>query len=676
MIEWRPRRPALRDYVPLAAAGVAPVVPGDPTTGGRGTSGNSASLYGVNAPGRGWNTEAKPLTRSELQATFGAVGTPFFAGIIRTDEYVEELTGERAIQTYDRMWRSDGQVGAVINVWVLPLIQATYSIQAASDDSEDVRIAQETSDNLMSGMAGMTWHRFLWQLYTQRAVQGHAVFEKCWTVDDQKQIRLRKLAPRLPQTLYRWYPNGDDELDRIMQRVYVMDPSGITGKYEFPIIPAQKLLLSVRNQVGNNFLGMSVLRQAYKHWYYKDQLYTIDGIAAAKNAMGIPVINEPAQPDVTRQASDRAQAASALAQYQVNERSYFVMPAGWAFDLKAVSGAVRNIMPSIEHHDLLIARSILAQFINVDSGGTLIAARDSSSFFLQALFGEAEEVADDLNPVIREMEEYNHPRDRYSTLQMQGLEQREIGDYLRGVAALITAGGLTNTTETENAIRSKLDLPDLPAPANTPLPGMPASVDRDSQGKAAESAEDTQSRQQAAGIGDDSADPAELRRLAAWARQRDARAAALVREQAARHLSRGRREGLVTVPRADGSVIELTKRGGRWETYSRQPSVWSGVDLPPADAELGIGDFIRRITGYGIGPGPGGGGRKPKQAKPAVLYDWVLGDGGKSGKHCPECVENSENGPYTSATLPSHPGDGSTYCGDACSCELRVRRAS
>src|SRR5215472_13075046 len=77
------------------------------------------TLYGVGQP---YGQPSKPLGQRELRETFGGVGTLFFAGLIESDEYVPELTGDRAIQTYDRMWRSDGQIAAVINVWVLPLI--------------------------------------------------------------------------------------------------------------------------------------------------------------------------------------------------------------------------------------------------------------------------------------------------------------------------------------------------------------------------------------------------------------------------------------------------------------------------------------------------------------------------------------------------------------------------
>lgn len=705
----------------------------------RSTSG--AMAYGVNRPGQGYADPSKPLSQSDLRQSFGAVGTRIVAGIIEDAAAPPELTGDRALFTYERMWLSDGQCSALMNVYLLPLLQATYSIQAASDDPDDVAIAQETSDNLLHGMQGMTFHRFMRQLYLFRALYGHYVGEKCWTVDAQGKIRLKKLAPRLPKTIYRWFPNADDDLDRIMQRVWVMDPDGITGAYEFPIIPAQKLLVSTRNQIGNDYRGIGLFRPCFKHWYYKDQLYAIDGVAAAKNAMGVPVFNEPATQGNTLtplQQSNRNLAAASLAAYQVNERAYFLVPGGWSFDLKAVSGQVRQILPSIEHHDLLMSRSFLAQFINLDSGGTLIAARDSSSFFIQALSSEAQEAADDIDPVIREMEEYNHPRDRYSTIQMQDMDQRDVQDYLRGIAGLFTAGALTNNVETENALREQIDLPDLPAAA-TPSGGGAPSVDSDSQGAASgESAEDAAERKKAAGITqDDSADvggdtsPSELRRwedlhrraaagepvsAAEFAEQeerlyrarrhraeeRDERprivtlaqlqANALV-TRAARRLQNRSARGLVTIPRANGEIVELRRFGARWETYGRKASMWAGfgdgtmrrpVEYLTRDADGSEWACLARpvtVGGKSVpNPNRSGYGSPPDDADEMLARGythvlWRLGDGGASGKHCPQCVYMARQGLMRIQDLRIGPGTDGTFCQDACTCTLEYRRA-
>ncbi len=418
-------------------------------------------------------------TNVERSNTVGAVGTLFFSGLITGEEYNSDLQGDKAIATYDRMWRSNGQIAAVIRVCVLPLLEAEWSVQPASDDPNDVLVAQFVSDNLLTGMK-TSWHGLLQEVLQGMYVYGFSVFEKLWTISPDGMIRLLRLAPRLQRTIYRWFPDPEDDLDRVMQRVFVVGKDGVGGTFEFPVIPATKLAVFTLNQLGNNFQGISLLRHAYTHWYYLNNLYQIDAIACERNGLGVPTWEEPL--GVVVQKSDRDAAAAAAASFHAHEKAYIDGPPGWKFTLTGVTGSIRDIMPSIQYHDLLIARSVLAQFINLDSGGTLIAARDSSSFFLQSLHAVAKQVADVINrSVIRELVDLNFNVTRYPMLQVEKLEQRDLEAYLRGVAALVTAGGITMNAETENTIRGQLDFPDLPADATVAGGGTP-TVDSGSQG--------------------------------------------------------------------------------------------------------------------------------------------------------------------------------------------------
>lgn len=427
--------------------------------------------------------EPKPVELTK-RATFteaGATGTVYFSGILSGEEYNNDLAGDSAIRVYDKMWRGDGQVAATVRVCTLPLLEANWSIPPASENTQDVEIAQFVNDNLMHGMQ-WSWHATLNNILLSTYVFGFSVNEKVWIVGDDGKVRLRKLAPRLARSIYRWYPNQNDELDRITQIVFQPTKDGMSGAYEYVDIDAEKLSIFTLNRIGNNFQGVSLLRHAYPHYFYKQQLYRIDAIAAERNGLGTPMMEEP--PGVV-QKSDRDAAAAVLSSFHAHEKGYVQVPNGWKFSLVGVTGGVRDIMPSIQHHDLLIARSVLAQFINLDSGGTLIAARDSSSFFLQGLHSVAVMVAGEINKVIRELVDYNWAGvARYPTIQVSDLDKRDIENYLRGLAGMFAANAITNNAETENAIREMLNLPALP---NEPTLGAPAqtTVDAESQGQAA-----------------------------------------------------------------------------------------------------------------------------------------------------------------------------------------------
>lgn len=412
--------------------------------------------------------------------SMGATGTVFFSGIITGEEYNPDLaTPEQFLPIYDKMYKSHGQVRAIMDVLMLPLIEADWSIKAASLDAEDKAIGQFVQDNLFHGMQ-RSWHETLGFILLEMLRDGFAVLEKVWARGDDGQTRYAKLAPRLSKTIYRWYPNDNDELDRIQQRVYRVNADGLTGQYWYPVIPANKLVVFTHRQEGNNFQGVSVLRAAYRHWYYLDQLERIDAIAAERGGVGIPVMIEP--PGGPKQKSDRDIAANVLASLHAHEKTYVLVPDGWKFEM-VVPGHGRDIISSIQYHNMMIARSVLAQFINLDRGGSYALSMDISTFFLQALHSVARYLRDVFNrDVIRPLVDLNFQTDRYPTLEVGDLDKRDIDRYLMGLGRVLPF--LTMNAETENALRADLGLPDLPPQADGIGGGQP-TVDTDSQGKVA-----------------------------------------------------------------------------------------------------------------------------------------------------------------------------------------------
>ena len=62
---------------------------------------------------------------------------------------------------------------------------------------------------------------------------GVSVLEKAYTDPDpdDHRVRLRKLSARPAKTIRYWFPNQDDELDRIVQIVWEPDETGTTGQF-------------------------------------------------------------------------------------------------------------------------------------------------------------------------------------------------------------------------------------------------------------------------------------------------------------------------------------------------------------------------------------------------------------------------------------------------------------
>ena len=385
----------------------------------------------------------------------GASGTVVWGGQLSETEYNKDLRGEKAIKVYDKMRRSDGRVKATLLACTLPIRSATWDIKSASEDKQDIDIAEELKANLFEGMT-ITWDSFLSHVLLMLPF-GFSIFEKVWEVRDGT-INLRKLAPRLPQTLFQWLPAEGGGIAGIKQYVFKND------SFSFIDIPIEKLLIFTNEKEGDNFEGLSILRSSYKHWFYKDNLYRIDAIAAERHATGVPTFKTPST--ATKEEKDKVDEVGQRLYAQ--EQQFIRMGEGWEFDIKGLSGTVRDIKPSIDMHNKAISESILADFLDLGAGdrGSWALSKDKSSFFLMALESVTMNITDTINRyAIPQWVDYNYPDvEAYPKLTCSGLERREVLSYAQAVTALLGVGGLTPDAEMEAELRVLLRLPPKPEP--------------------------------------------------------------------------------------------------------------------------------------------------------------------------------------------------------------------
>jgi len=397
--------------------------------------------------------ESKRNGKKPATDEIGAPGTIVISGKLTEKDYNADLCGDKAIKVYDKMRRSDGQVKATLLVCELPLRSATWSVEPASDSPQDKEIAEFIEDNLKEQMT-ITWDSFLKHTLLMLAF-GFSVFEKVYEIVDDK-VRWHKLAPRLPKTLYSWnLDKATGGLEGITQFVWKND------QYAFLSIPAEKLLVFTHDKEGSNFEGISLLRAAYKHWYYKDHLYRIDAISSARHALGVPVLKHPSEADAT----EKERLDNIGEHLNAHEKMYVRLSQDYDFSIQGLSGSIKDLMPSIEHHDRMIARSILADFISLGSTdvGSFALSRDKSSFFLMALRSICNNICDTVNRYgIPQLVDYNWNVEAYPKLTVSGLETRDMEKYAKAIVDLANAGQITQGPEIEDTLRDMLHLPPKP----------------------------------------------------------------------------------------------------------------------------------------------------------------------------------------------------------------------
>jgi len=294
----------------------------------------------------------------QLAAPYSEIGSTGIAsnynGFMR-EEYNAELRDQLGMRKYDKMRRSDASVRSALRLIKTPILSARWFIQPQSESSKDVEIAQHVHHALFHYMS-ISWTQVLWEALLMLDF-GHYAFEKVYIEYDGK-MYWQKLAPRHPldEVGWVWDSHGG--------------PVGI--RYVGPdlardvYIPVEKLAVFSFDREAGDLRGISALRSAYKHWYFKENLYKIDAIQKERHGVGVPIIKLP--PGYSPQ--DRVTAHELGRNLRSNEKAHVVLPPFWEVMFAKLEGQPVSALESAEHHSNMIFQNILAEFMTADSASS------------------------------------------------------------------------------------------------------------------------------------------------------------------------------------------------------------------------------------------------------------------------------------------------------------------
>jgi hypothetical protein len=300
-----------------------------------------------------------PPSMSEI----GSVSpSPFTAWLRR--EYNPELRDLQGLRKYDEMWRSDSTVRATVRAEMTPILTARWFVKPASESAQDQKIANFISWNLFEGMT-ISWGQVVYEALLMLKY-GWYMFEKVFTnthPDMPNKICWQKFAPRHPMDVVEWSwddnggPAGVELYNPVQLASQIVSNSTI-------YIPIEKLAVCTYNKEAGDMTGVSLLRSAYKPWYYKMQMEKIDAIQKERHGIGVPIITLP----VGFNDNDKVLAEQIGRNLRTNERAHVVMPPGWTIEFAKLQGQLTDALKSIEYHSAEILRNILAAFIDNKAG--------------------------------------------------------------------------------------------------------------------------------------------------------------------------------------------------------------------------------------------------------------------------------------------------------------------
>jgi hypothetical protein len=261
--------------------------------------------------GNGFKDEAEVITKAAPAYTpfeeIGVSGLRVYGGILQ-EEFLKDLQGDRARKVYREMTDNDSIIGAMLFSIDMLLRQVEFRVEPADEDTsgewsdfceQNMNDMSMTWDDTLSSILSMlpfgwSYHEIV---YKQRngptADEGGS--DTASPQDENPAsseysdglIGWRKLAIRAQDTLFKWEMDEKGGLQGMVQ----MAPPNFAPT----LIPIQKALLFRTTAQKANPEGRSVLRNAYRSWYFKRRIEEIEGIGIERDLAGLPVLQAPAR---------------------------------------------------------------------------------------------------------------------------------------------------------------------------------------------------------------------------------------------------------------------------------------------------------------------------------------------------------------------------------------------
>lgn len=304
-----------------------------------------------------FNRKKTQPQQTKMSREIGVAGEVVFEGFNKE----ESRLGEVSIKQFREMLDKDPTVESLYNIFTLPIIAATYRIDADKEDTGEVQ-AELVRKNLLEpshkGGMQLPFSLFLDQLLLS-IVDGFQLWEKVYRVQDGYLV-LKKLAHRdsIGITLIR-----DDEggYGGARQQVSYGD------KVVDVTMPAYKTFLFTHNKARSFLYGRSAFTSLRSAYLKKRRLEWLDSISLQADAIKPKLLRRVAD-TLSAKDPDSLVTKTLTALARLGERkSTASIPFGFEVDVLESNG--RDPHQSIERQNSEMARAFLATFTLLGSQG-------------------------------------------------------------------------------------------------------------------------------------------------------------------------------------------------------------------------------------------------------------------------------------------------------------------
>lgn len=324
----------------------------------------------------------------------GRVGQRRYGGIFY-EEFLSELRGRKGAEVFTEMSNNDETIGAILFAIEMLVRQASWNVEPGGSTAKDREAAEfvkscmddmqqtwiDTISEILSFLTyGWSFHEIV---YKRR--MGRTKDNRTSSKYDDGLIGWMKLPIRSQETLYQWEYDDQDNLIGMTQ----MPPPD----FGLITIPMNKAMLFRTRSRKDNPEGRSILRTAYRSWYFKRRIQEIEGIGIERDLAGLPVITTPEGMDIWDKDDEDMNAIRAGLEAMVknirrDSTEGLVLPFGYTFELTSTGGSRQFDTNSIiARYDTKISQTVLADFIQLghESVGSFALSSDKTNLFSIAI---------------------------------------------------------------------------------------------------------------------------------------------------------------------------------------------------------------------------------------------------------------------------------------------------
>lgn len=334
----------------------------------------------------------------------GTSGLPVYSGKVY-DEALPELHGERGRKIFREMSEQDPIIGGILLGIEMLSRQVEWTIKPA-DDTDEAKSVAEFFDECLSDMVP-SWDATLSEILSM-LVYGWSWMEIVYKKRKGLNLNDRLHSSRFNDGKIGWATWGIRSQETMYEWEWSEKDKGhVTGMVQWAppdwsrvVIPRSKSLHFTTRSRRENPEGVSMLRTAYRSWYMKKNLETIEAIGVERDLAGLPVLF--AQADLfSLAASDNEKALlevlkTIVTSIKRDEQEGILMPLAYdengkeLYKLELLStGGDRQFDTTaiIGRYNEGMAMSMLADFILMghDSVGSFALSTNKTGLFGMAL---------------------------------------------------------------------------------------------------------------------------------------------------------------------------------------------------------------------------------------------------------------------------------------------------